>query len=236
MRFFVPGLGFVYSKSKGKKKMANGAHKGSAFERQICKELSLWWTDGKRDDIFWRTSGSGARSTTRAKTGKSTFEQDGDIQAIDPIGSPFTQLFSVEIKRGYSWDLLDLLSPKKRKTTHPIISFLEQAEASALQGGSMYPMVITKQDRKPTIVIVPSQFVIEYGLQFTYDVEFFKESKNIPKLIRLKLGGWNTPGSVPLYSIKERDVVLMELGSWLEWINPHLLKTLDPKKEDLRND
>ncbi len=59
--------------------------KGSNFEREICKLLSLWWTNDKRDDIFWRTSGSGARATTRSKTKQKTFGQYGDVQATDPI-------------------------------------------------------------------------------------------------------------------------------------------------------
>lgn len=44
--------------------------KGSVFEREICKALGRWWTDGERDDIFWRTAGSGARATCRLERGK----------------------------------------------------------------------------------------------------------------------------------------------------------------------
>jgi len=41
--------------------------KGSSFEREICTILSKWWTNNERDDVFWRTAGSGARATTRSK-------------------------------------------------------------------------------------------------------------------------------------------------------------------------
>ena len=71
-----------------KKKKGGGHAKGSQFERTVCKDLSLWWTKGKRDDVFWRTSGSGARAKTRSKTGEKTFGQYGDVQATDPIGQP----------------------------------------------------------------------------------------------------------------------------------------------------
>ena len=76
--------------------------KGSQFERDICRELSIWWTQGERDDIFWRTSGSGARATTRAKKGDATANSAGDIGYLDEIGKPFLDYFMVELKRGYT--------------------------------------------------------------------------------------------------------------------------------------
>lgn len=33
------------------------AKKGSSYERHICKQLSLWWTKGKRDDVVFRIKG-----------------------------------------------------------------------------------------------------------------------------------------------------------------------------------
>ena len=53
--------------------------KGPSFEREVCEKLSLWWTDGKRDDVFMRTSGSGGKATARRKKGKDTPFQGGDI-------------------------------------------------------------------------------------------------------------------------------------------------------------
>ncbi len=32
--------------------MTKGGPKGSAFERQICKDLGKWWTKGERDDVI----------------------------------------------------------------------------------------------------------------------------------------------------------------------------------------
>lgn len=39
--------------------------KGSSFEREFCKKLSLWVSDGKDPDIFWRTAGSGSMATRK---------------------------------------------------------------------------------------------------------------------------------------------------------------------------
>ena len=83
------------------RKKSKASTKGSAFERQICKELSLWWTYEDRDDIFWRTSNSGGRAIRRSKKKKQTFGQYGDIQAVDPIGQPLMDVLTFELKCGY---------------------------------------------------------------------------------------------------------------------------------------
>ena len=81
--------------------MASGKSKGSSFEREMAKYVSLWWTDDERDDVFWRTSNSGGRATVRSRSEQETFGQYGDLQATDPIGQPLIDFFSIEIKRGY---------------------------------------------------------------------------------------------------------------------------------------
>ena len=122
--------------------------KGSSFEREICKELSLWYTGGERDDIFWRTSISGGRATQRAKSGKKTAGSCGDVAAIDPIGEPFVGSFSIELKRGYtsSVDILDLLDSKKKLPT--MAAFFLQAEEDRIKADKKYTMVIFKRDMK----------------------------------------------------------------------------------------
>lgn len=80
--------------------MSNGSRKGSAFEREMARQFSLWWTNGKEDDVFWRTPMSGGRSTVRIKKGQSAI-QVGDLQAIDERGRVFTELVEVELKTGY---------------------------------------------------------------------------------------------------------------------------------------
>jgi len=76
--------------------------KGQDFERTICKELSLWYSQGEREDVFWRTAGSGARATTRAKIGKITANSAGDIGYLDSFGKPFCDYFMIEVKSGYT--------------------------------------------------------------------------------------------------------------------------------------
>jgi len=75
------------------KKPGRGKGKGSAFEREIAKDISLWLTDGKRNDCIWRTAGSGAKSTV---TNSDTMI--GDLMAIRKEATNFFSRINVELK------------------------------------------------------------------------------------------------------------------------------------------
>lgn len=82
-----------------KRKGTNGAAKGAAFERLMSRELSLWISAGKSDELLWRTGGSGARSTNRFKQGRGYLEhQTSDVGMAHPDAKPFTDRFVVECK------------------------------------------------------------------------------------------------------------------------------------------
>lgn len=135
----------------------NGASKGSSFEREICKRLSRWWSAGlgglERDDIFWRSSQSGGRATQRAKQGKKTFGSYGDIAAVDPIGAPLLQMFTIELKRGRSHGCPgDLLESASTKKVRPFEKALQQAMEAAGNAGSLGWMLISKRDRKVPMI------------------------------------------------------------------------------------
>lgn len=138
--------------------MTKSSHKGSAFERAFCKDLSRWWTDGERDDVFWRTSGSGARAT--ARTGQSTFGQYGDIQATDPIGQPLVNLVTFELKAGYrdatASDQLDILAAM---TAREFVSFIRQAQESSDESGAPYWAVVHKRTRREPLITIPMELV-----------------------------------------------------------------------------
>ena len=159
-----------------KKKKSNKAGKGPKFERDILKQFSLWWTEGQRDDVFWRTSGSGARATTRMKSDSCTAYSAGDMGCIDPIGIPFLQLCLVEMKRGYSGkpkiyiekktgkakirkgQSIDILScidtTTKRKTNPLLIDWWLKAEKERKQHGRKLSLIIIKRDHKEPVVVM----------------------------------------------------------------------------------
>lgn len=142
------------------------AIKGGQFEREICKQLSLWWTNEKRDDIFWRTSSSGARATQRTKQNKTTFGQYGDVQATDPIGQRLMDIVCIELKRGYSKatfsDWFDKKPERQKaevKKGTSIINFMGQAEdqAEAADKGTDIGhgwWLIHRRDRRETMLFI----------------------------------------------------------------------------------
>ena len=145
-------------------KKGAGKAKGSQFERDICRELSLWWTNYERDDIFWRTAASGGRATNRAKQGKTTAGAYGDITYTDSLGADLLKLFCFELKRGYGhWCLLDVFDrpvPAKKLCKPTIIEqFWMQASQSCLDAGSLYPVVIFRRDSRRPCILAPKIFL-----------------------------------------------------------------------------
>lgn len=153
--------------------MTSGRDKGIAFERKICVELSKWWSQGitgKIDDsIFWRSNASGARATVRAKKGKKTAGQYGDITAIDPVGEPFLAMSPVECKRGYPkvsvHDMLD--QQKGRKQVPEFEQWIQQAQQAAKDSPTAVGwLLITSRYQKQTLVWMPKKFrdsLVYYG-------------------------------------------------------------------------
>ena len=134
------------------------AQKGSSYERQLCKDLSNWWTCGSDDSCFWRTAGSGGRATNRAKKGRRTTGACGDIAATCADGEPLLAAFAIEAKRGYNrLSLHDLLDSKPGgKDTDCMVNWLAQAERSRQQSGAVYWLLLWRRDTKASLAVMPS--------------------------------------------------------------------------------
>lgn len=141
--------------------------KGASYEREICKQISLWWTGGAEDHVFWRSHGSGGRATSRARVGKRTAGQEGDICAVDDVGLPFTRLITPEIKRGYSdcnvQQLLDRLESRPGKQEFE--GFLWQAIEASERADTRYWMLIHRRDQRKAMVWFPTQLFKDLGLE-----------------------------------------------------------------------
>lgn len=140
-------------------KRPKGQKKGRSFEKEIAIELSKWMTEGKRDDIFYTSSGSGSRFTARQKQGKDTANSCGDISLLDPIGQPLLDFFSIEIKRGYSneLDLLSLVDSNNKN--HKIIEWVTKAQKEVKEAGRQTFLIIIKRDHKNKVVVADSGFL-----------------------------------------------------------------------------
>jgi len=137
-------------------KRKNSKNKGGTFERAVCKELSLWWTSGERDDVFTRSSISGGRATVRAKQNKTTANSAGDIAYLDDIGKPFISQFTVEVKRGYpAYELQRVVDRMDGSNPSVLEQWIAQAIESQKIAGSRSWLLIAKKDRAKTLVYIP---------------------------------------------------------------------------------
>ena len=195
-------IGEIDMAKKVKSKKGRGKNKGGAFERLICKKLSLWWTKGKRDDVFARTASSGGRATQRSKKNKTTFGQYGDIQAADPIGQPLIDLCVIECKDGYaSASIADLLDKESRH--NPLYEqFIKQARSSSLESQSFDWLLIARRRGRQIMVFMPvslfiqleeqSQEIFEPFMSLIFRMKLDKtkiKNKNKKRGMRLKITG-----------------------------------------------
>lgn len=199
--------------------MANKSGKGSSFERDICRQLSLWWSSQlpiTRDDIFWRTSGSGARSTSRAKSGKKANLHCGDICAIDPIGQSFIDCFTVEIKRGYSrCTIADLLDKSPQAAEQQYEKWIAKAVEDQKRAGSLYWLLIVRRNQRRATVFMPMDFIIQlqmnvFGNHVVYpqpylEMEIMVWMEN--KTLRESVGIIGMPLEIFLETIKPRNIL-----------------------------
>lgn len=135
----------------GSKKRRPKHGKGSNYERKFSKDLSLWWTHGERNNVFWRTSMSGGRMTVRARKGEDTRHHCGDIAAIDPVGQPLTELITIECKCGYNGEtILGLLD---RAVGRPMYrDWIKQAKTAASYAGTPHWIIVHKRNSRHPLV------------------------------------------------------------------------------------
>ena len=143
---------------------SKGSSKGTPFERLICKQFSLWWTDGERDDVFWRTSNSGGRATVR----KSLKNQHGDMTATDPIGLPLIENILIEIKRGYTCDTLqDVFDCSFRMKEQRYEKWFKKAEVDCNAAGIKREswMLVIQRDRREALIVMPYNRWLSFKLK-----------------------------------------------------------------------
>lgn len=131
-----------------------GKQKGAQFERDVCRELSLWVSNGTQEDAFWRSSMSGGRSTVAARKGKRLVAQSGDISCIHPVGQAFIDKFYLECKSYANLNFLGLVTGKGR-----LIEFWVETTKQAASYGKL-PLLIAKQNR-----ILPIVVICNYGIE-----------------------------------------------------------------------
>jgi len=173
--------------------------KGSTNERSKCKDWSLWWSqdfDPPRDDIFYRTHGSGGRARVRSKMGKTTPGSYGDMMMTDSIGEPLIKACTFEFKKGYN-DLSLLLCIDGKGKKQKFKGFLDQVCNDANDAGNEPVLIIHRDYRKPVICIRKT---------FFNDIEF-EHGYMVIDYIRIRLQGWE-------------EFILFAQEVFFEWVSP----------------
>ena len=148
-----------------KTKRKNSRTKGSTFERQIAKTFN----DRFKTKEFSRSPGSGAFATTHSLPEY--------LKIYGDLITPKNFKYCIECKKGYN--NINLYSLYNYSSD--IWKFIEQCEKDSKKCDKI-PMVIFKQDRQPTIAIVPQEVIfteaekyIEIHKNKTYKVYLFEE-------------------------------------------------------------
>ena len=138
--------------------MVNSKQKGNHFERCMARDMSLWWSNGKRDDIFWRTNSSGARATQR---GKHTASEHGDLLAMHPSGQGLLDHVCIELKCGKSRstasDMLDKPTRMGVRSMQDWEKFISQAAGQAEEAGVKFWMVLHRRNGREIMLYIPKR-------------------------------------------------------------------------------
>lgn len=125
-----------------------GKQKGAAFERDICVRLSQWVTQGRREDLFWRSAMSGGRATVAKRRGSNLASQAGDISAVHKLGHVLTSDFYFELKHVKDLGLDSFIT----KSIGPLAQYWRTACKEANRY-TKEPILIVRQNRLPILLL-----------------------------------------------------------------------------------
>jgi hypothetical protein len=134
-------------------KSGGGKQKGASFERAVCKQLSLWISQGKRQDLYWRSAMSGGRATVGRKTGTDLNHQAGDICAVHPEGHVLTNSLYFECKHLKRFTLDHLITGSNAS---PLTAIWKTTCKEAFHYMRI-PVLIAKQNLMPVLLITTSR-------------------------------------------------------------------------------
>lgn len=178
--------------------MVNPSRKGFSFENQICRQLSMWWTGGQRNDVFCRTRASGAFATMRIKSKKSAPYAGGDITFEDPIGQPLIDHFIFSVKRGYN-DAVSILSfvDKNIKAAPTLFKWWNQVAEQKEQHGKKASLLIMRRDYCVPVLVLDTK-----------------------EMLSLETWVGDYPYSQITVELKDQSLTLLNLQSFLTWVDP----------------
>lgn len=176
--------------------MTNGKRKGSSWERDVCKRLSIWLTGKEKPVVFWRSPSSGGLGTI-----KTAENVTGDIISISDVSKWVCQKFSIECKNGYP--SADLFKHFKKVKNDEIEQFWTQCIRDSQTENKYGILVFKKKGNQPIIGIEKS----------VYD-QLIEMSLNLNKYLVLH------------YDNDLPPLVLMDFEDFLNKVNPLHIKNI----------
>ena len=145
--------------SRRKNKPGMGKVKGSGYERECAKRLSLWITNGKYDDRVWRSASSGGMATQRSDAGKDPGSHTGDLVPSGDLDPQFFNMFCVECKRPakIDWDRYF----KSQKVKPNLYEYWQQSIRQAASVGKI-PMLMIRENHGEDLVGINTTLIFEY--------------------------------------------------------------------------
>lgn len=143
-------------------KSGGGKRKGGDYEREICKKLSLWISEGQREDIFWRSAMSGGRATVQYKKGVNNKSQVCDISAIDPLGNFLIDKTIIECKTYRCLHIDSFIFNYSLKTNNAYNFWIELSNKA--KEVNKIPILICKQNNSKSLIILPHYLASKFSL------------------------------------------------------------------------
>lgn len=163
------------AKVKAKKVRVNSSVKGGRWERECSTALSMWVSKSTicRDDLIWRSAGSGSRATNANKRNKDRSGQAGDLVANGTEASALFDRFFVECKSYANFGFQNLLW---RGSQGPLSVCIDEPIAKAALHGK-WVLLLLRQVRKSPLLVVPAIVgaAIARNWQMFPDVTFARE-------------------------------------------------------------
>lgn len=190
------------------------ANKGAPFERELCRQLSEWFSEDTADDWFWRSSNSGGRATVRARKGQRTFGHQGDIAATHPSGRALLDKVTIEAKRGYNrYTIADLLDAPKHAALQGFDKFFLQAEEAAKKAGTPYWWLIVRRDQRDAMLYMPRRLLSAIN-DYVVSHEGVTQASTVAKWEKMRLRS------------KERIVSAGRLDEFLKTFHPRVIREI----------
>lgn len=139
-------------------KAGKGKSKGSAFEREVSRSLTMWLTGQDKEYYFYRSPSSGAVATMNEMNG----DISGDIIAVKPEARLLTSKYSIECKDGYS--NADVMKVFKNNKNDTICDFWKQCIDDA-RTSNKKGMLIFRKKGNPIIVGIEETDIVSIKIR-----------------------------------------------------------------------